>query len=303
MHTFTLKQLRVVNAIIECGSGAAAAERLHVTPASVSYTLNQVRRLSRNALFERRQEGLKPLEAALALQKKYRELLSLAAVKREITVSTWPLIELMLARRLYHRPTANIQTRLNFLLESDTPQERLNKLRSRLVDIDIGGKLPQDKSIVSSVWMRSDMCAIVRQEHPFTDPQLDFEAWHRYTHLCWSRDCRDIIRPVAVSAPTGTAPGLEGEVNSDTAAYFTQAMAARRISHESINLLTLAWLCATSDSIMLIPVACIPSLIDFYPVRTLALPVGLEMRFECYSHRHRCVETDVRELISFTPEE
>lgn len=71
-----LNLIRVFVTIYETGSVSAAAERLHVSQPSVSYTLARLRKLLGEPLFKRTREGMNPTFFATQLYEKFRNAVS-----------------------------------------------------------------------------------------------------------------------------------------------------------------------------------------------------------------------------------
>jgi LysR family transcriptional regulator for metE and metH len=72
MHQVTLRQLRVLAAVVEAGTVSHAAEALHVTAPAVTQQLQKLEACAGMPLFERTPDGIRPTEAG-------EEMLSTAA--------------------------------------------------------------------------------------------------------------------------------------------------------------------------------------------------------------------------------
>jgi DNA-binding transcriptional LysR family regulator len=71
-----LNLIRAFVTIYETGSVSAAAERLHVSQPSISYTLKRLRDLLREPLFQRTRDGMAPTYFATQLYEKFRIAIS-----------------------------------------------------------------------------------------------------------------------------------------------------------------------------------------------------------------------------------
>jgi len=275
MKEISLKKLKVVNALIECGSAVAAAKMLNISPSAISYTLKQLTVQLGVSPFVRKNNGLKPNEHAILLQEQYREIVALNTTRKKYIISTYSLIEFFLADYINSMIDGTL---LHFITMDTAEEERLRKLQHREVDIDIGGKLPKDISIVSKRYLYSKMCIMVSANHTSIDESFTLDDWHNNKHLRWQRDLGSISSML------------------DSMNFRTPWFNDREISWESPNLLTLAYLCSCSDNIIMIPEVFVESLKGMFPLKSFRSPEELDMKFECYIHYHRALETKVNSL-------
>lgn len=73
----TIRQLKILDAIVETGTVTAAAKRIHVTQSAVSKTLSAVETYVEFQIFERRRKHLVLTERGLSLYKEARRLLGM----------------------------------------------------------------------------------------------------------------------------------------------------------------------------------------------------------------------------------
>lgn len=225
--------------------------------------------------FVRKNNGLKPNEHAILLQEQYREIVALNTTRKKYIISTYSLIEFFLADYINSMIDGTL---LHFITMDTGEEERLRKLQHREVDIDIGGKLPKDISIVSKRYLYSKMCIMVSANHTTIDESFTLDDWHNNKHLRWQRDLGSISSML------------------DSMNFRTPWFNNRKISWESPNLLTLAYLCSCSDNIIMIPEVFVESLKGMFPLKSFRSPEELDMKFECYIHYHRALETKVNSL-------
>jgi DNA-binding transcriptional LysR family regulator len=76
MPVIDLNLIRAFVTIYETGSVSAAADRLHVTQPSISYSLKRLRDLLGEPLFKRTREGMAPTHFATQLYEKFRNAIS-----------------------------------------------------------------------------------------------------------------------------------------------------------------------------------------------------------------------------------
>jgi DNA-binding transcriptional LysR family regulator len=273
MSTINLRHLKIVDALIQHQSAVKAASALHISPSAISYSLNQLRKQTGKPLFKRTREGLRPHELAFELQKQYNEIARLNSVKNEYVIATYSLIEMLLAEYIHEEN----DTLLHFTTMESCDEERLRKLKHREVDIDIGGQLHEDRSIVCRRFTRSEFCLAVSQAHPRIKEEFTLDAWRENEHLLWQRGA-------------GNITGMLDNVNHSL-------LTERKIAWTSPNLLTLAWHCAHSEHVMLMPAIFIPFLQKHFPVKAFTPPTELQMTFDCHLHYHLAMEEKIDALL------
>jgi Transcriptional regulator len=272
MNDINLRHLKIVDALINHQSAVKAASILNISPSAISYSLNQLKKQTGKTLFVRTREGLRPNEFAFELQKKFLEITQLKACKIEFVVTTYSLIEMLLAEHIY----AESDALLHFTTMEICDNERLRKLKHREVDIDIGGRLQEDRSIVSRHLIRSELYIIVNQHHSRIKDEFTLDDWFNNEHLGWQRGPGSI---------TGMVDNLDPLQHRD-----------RKITWSSPNLLTLAWHCANSEHIVVMPKLFIPFLQQLFPLKALPLPPEIKMTFDCYLHYHLAMEEKMNAL-------
>jgi DNA-binding transcriptional LysR family regulator len=275
MNKISLQKLKIINEVIECESATEAARRLNISTSAISYTIKGLRDYLGTDIFTRTKLGLKPNETSFALQQRYREIMSLNSTKRKFHVATYSLIELLLTNSVQ---AMEGNTLFHFQTMDENEEERLRKLKLREVDIDIGGKLPDDISITSKRYLQSDTTILVRENHSNIKDSFTLNDWENNTHLRWRRDLGSITSMI------------------DEIKFADELFLNRKISWESPNLLTMAWLCANSDAIMVIPEIFVAPLKKLFALKSLTPPAELRMKFECYIHYHRALNSELNQL-------
>ncbi|MCT4706872.1 LysR family transcriptional regulator [Enterobacteriaceae bacterium H11S18] len=278
MDDLNIKQLAIINAVIECKSAALAAQKLNISPSAISYTLNQARKITGMKLFTRTAKGLTANPEVFELQKQYQQISSLNSSRSDFIITTYSPIEMILSQHLYKVMNHSETTSLRFITMDCNEENRLVKLKHREVDIDIGGKLPDDKSIICVHYLHSEVCVVVNAAHPTIGNSFSLADWQQNQHLRWRRDEGSI------------ADILDGLKSSET------LMMDRDIAYESANLLTLAAICSQSPYIMLIPKIFLPSLKKIFPLKHFDLPDGHSLTFDCYIHYHRSMAANINQL-------
>lgn len=272
MNDISIRQLKIINALITCHSAVKAAQALKISPSAISYSLSQLKKQTGKELFIRTRSGLRPNEHALALQKKYEEISQLNSIKNEYVIATYSVIEMLLAEHIHEGSDAL----MHFTTMETCQEERLRKLKHREVDMDIGGKLPDDRSIVSKRFVRSETCILAAENHPRIQDVFTLEDWLENEHLSWQRG-------------VGSLKGIVDDVDD-------HLMTERKVVWASPNLLTLAWHCSASEYVMMMPKMFIPFLQARFPLKAYTPPTALAMTFECYLHYHRVMEENINTL-------
>jgi DNA-binding transcriptional LysR family regulator len=173
-----LVQVRTFVHLYDTRSVTAAAELLHVTQPSVSYTLGKLRRRFGEELFVRTAQGLEPTPTATELYEPFRSALETldrvagptvpfdpAVSEREFTMMLSELGELSFLPLLLGRfralaPRARLSVRH---LVVDTAPELLSRGRVDLVVTS--ARLPEDL-LVRRPFMEVDYVAMVAADHP-----------------------------------------------------------------------------------------------------------------------------------------
>ncbi|MCT4712222.1 LysR family transcriptional regulator [Enterobacteriaceae bacterium H11S18] len=264
----SMSNLKLVDALIEMKSAGRVARAFNVTDSSISYRLKQLRQMTGKQLFTRSRGELVPDKYAHELQEQYRKIAALSGQRREFIVTTYAPLEHLIVLQLNGVVGNDEDMYLQFASMSDFGNERLEKLKHRAVDIDIGGKLPDDNSIVCYPWLFSKVCALASSAHTTIKESLSLADWNENDHIGWTR---------------GT-DYIESAVSGDVQ---NEILSGRHIICESSNLLAMAHLCANSNSLMLVPEAFVAPLQILFPVKAWPLPEKLTLKFHCYIHYHR----------------
>lgn len=284
-----MKVLRAIHVLSTCGSVTKTAEILQVTPGAVSYLINKARKSTGSALFFRTRSGMEPNTLAKELSQRYQNIShELTAhdnkstiTQRTVTISTYSLIEMILSHAMLNTrqpvPMANFQPQF----ESDN--ERLIKLRNKEIDIDIGTRLPVDRSIVQIKFLMTDIGILVNKQHPTIKDSISLAQWHNSRHATWSRGMHFFSEDIE-------------QTNQFSELFHSQDTALVASSSLSVVML-----CALSDIVLLMPKVVGNKLEALLPVKWLSAPKELTMRYECFLHYHHSQANNKKmsDLISF----
>ena len=285
--TLDIKILRVIHLLVTCGSVTKTADILNLSPGAVSYLLNKARKCTNTALFSRTREGMIPDNIAKELSERYLKISqelydepeTVSLTKRATTISTYSLVELLLSEELTSNNPDNEQ--LHFTPPEMSDKDRLMRLRSKETDVDIGTRLPGDRSIVQTMLFSSGISILASRNNPIAHGPLTVPTWLNSRHIRWSRRMDFICN------------------DFNHANRFYDLMNERNISVVSSDSLNMVLLCAFTDHVMLMPTAIAKVCERKLPIIAIPPPPELEMQFECYLHYHhsRASETKFVESI------
>ncbi|MET8945738.1 LysR family transcriptional regulator [Streptomyces sp. NPDC004542] len=174
-----LNLLAALDALLEEGSVAAAAERLHVTAPAMSRSLGRIRRTTGDQILVRTGRTMTPTPYAIAVREQVHDLLqqvqSVLAPSRELDLTAlervftlrWhdALVALSGPALLAAVREQAPGVRLRFIAEShiDTPE-----LRRGEVDLAADANLPTAPEIRAEQVAEAHYVIVVRQGHPLT---------------------------------------------------------------------------------------------------------------------------------------
>ncbi|EKS6650438.1 TPA: LysR family transcriptional regulator [Enterobacter hormaechei subsp. hoffmannii] len=277
-----MKVLRVIHLLVTCGSVTKTADLLGVSPGAISYLLNKARQSTGSALFLRTREGMIPDNIAKELSQRYvniaKELFDdkgmVSLNNREVMICTYSLFEFVISDRLCSMEKRPDQ--IHFTPPEMNDNSRILRLRSKEIDIDIGTRLPSDRSVVQTLLFTSGLKVIMSENNPAAKERFTLDDWLKCNHVRWSRQmdyvCDDYRH----------------------ANRFYDLMNQRNISVVSSNSLNMALLCAHSDHVMLMPSAVSDLIVGKLPIISLSPPPELEMQFDCYLHYHHSVSNEIK---------
>lgn len=278
---FDLNSLLILNAVIECRSVTAAAKKMVISPSSVTYAINKIRRMTSNPIFTRSKNGITPTTLALELNERYVKAISLIndgldlststeqpEIYRNITVSTYTFFELWLSCYVNNNENFPDTLCLNFVKHIVSKEMRISKIRNHEVDFDIGGLLPNDASIISHKLCSSRFKLMVRNDHPTIRDQFTLDDWNNSKHVKWMQ------MPDEALVNDGNAGMIEELQN-------------RNVSLKSASTLNLLLICTLSDYVMLVPEYMEEFMCKTFPVRFFELPFETTMTSSLYVHFHR----------------
>jgi DNA-binding transcriptional LysR family regulator len=254
-----LNLLTALDALLEEGSVAGAAARLHVTAPAMSRSLGRIRKATGDQILVRTGRHMTPTTRALAMRTQVHALvqqahyllsaqteLDLATLDRVFTVRWHDALTTTCGSALIaavYRQAPGVQLRLTAEPGDDTPE-----LRRGEVDLASSAGPPSLPDIRHRLVGRDRLVLTVRPGHPLTKQPVTVERYAAAGHLTVSRRgrLRDRIddalaalgheRRVIASAPS-TATALQLACDADLVVTLPEA--ATRSSRHQLGLTTL----------------------------------------------------------------
>lgn len=290
-----LNLLTALDALLEEGSVAGAAERLHLSQPAMSRTLGRIRRVTGDQILVRTGRTMTPTPYALAVRAEVHALVqrtqAVLAPERDLDLGT---LERTFTLRCHDAITtgigpgllAAVQVQapgvgLRFLAEADTDTD---DLRYGRVEIEIGSAEPVLPEIHSETIGHGRLVAAVRQGHPFAHGKLTVERYARGHHVIVSRRGR-------LRDPIDDALEASGLRRRVVAAAPTSA-AALHFVHQS-------------DVVVAVPEDICQPMVSAFNLRTLPIPLDLlsvpviqawHRRYD-NDKAHTWLRTQVREVL------
>ena len=223
-----LNLVTALDALLENGSVAGAADQLHLSAPAMSRTLGRIRRVTGDQIMVRTGRTMTPTPYAESIRDEVHELvarahsvlrpdveLDLATLDRTFTLRANAAVVYGLGSRLVARvrtQAPNVALRILAEPSSDT-----GDLRQGLVDLEISGSKPELSEHKYEVIGADTMVAVFRPEHPLRSQKLTPNRFAKADHITVSRrgrvsdlideqlEDRGLTRRVVASAPTSTA--------------------------------------------------------------------------------------------------
>ncbi len=223
-----LNLLTALDALLEEGSVAGAADRLHLTPPAMSRALGRIRSVMDDQILVRTGRTMTPTPRALAVRAQVHALvqqaqsvlapehgLDLATLERTFTLRWHDAVVNAIGPGLLASVRAQAPgVRLRLLAEAGTDT---NDLRQGRVDLEIGATLPELPDIQHETVAHDHLVVAVRADHPYADGPFALDQYADADHVTVSRRGRlrdpidDLLqergrrRRVVAAVPTSTA--------------------------------------------------------------------------------------------------
>ncbi|GAA1261348.1 LysR family transcriptional regulator [Kitasatospora nipponensis] len=254
-----LNLLTALDALLEEGSVAGAAARLHVTAPAMSRSLGRIRKATGDQILVRTGRSMVPTTRALAMRAPVHALvqqahqllsaqreLDLAALDRVFTVRWHDALTAACGTALIaavHERAPGVRLRLTAEPGTDTPE-----LRRGEVDLESSSRAPTFPDIRHRLVGRDRLVVAVRPGHPLTEGPLSLARYAAADHLTVSRrgslrdpiddalTTRGLERRVVATGPT-TAFALQLALGTDLVVSLPDAVT--RSARDQLGLVTL----------------------------------------------------------------
>lgn len=255
-----LNLLTALDALLEEGSVAGAAARLHVTSPAMSRSLGRIRKATGDQILVRTGRSMVPTTRALAMRAEVHALVQqahhLLSAQRELDLAA---LERVFTVRWHDALTAACGTTLIGAVHRRAPGARLRlsaepgtddaELRRGEVDLESSAGAPTLPDIRHRLVGRDRLIVAVRPGHPLTEGTLDLERYAAAEHVTVSRrgSLRDPVddaltahgleRRVVAAGPT-TAFALQLALDTDLVVTLPDAVT--RTARDRLGLVTLS---------------------------------------------------------------
>ncbi|MFI1648479.1 LysR family transcriptional regulator [Streptomyces avidinii] len=254
-----LNLLTALDALLEEGSVAGAAARLHVTPPAMSRSLGRIRKATGDQILVRTGRSMVPTTRALAMRAEVHALvqqahqllsaqqeLDLAALDRVFTVRWHDALTAASGTALItavHRQAPGVRLRLSAEPGTDDAE-----LRRGEVDLESSSSTPTLPDIRHRLVGRDRLVVAARPGHPLTAGPPSLERYAAAEHLTVSRrgslrdpiddalTARGLERRVVAAGPTAA---FALQLALDTDLIVTLPDAVTRTAREQLGLVTM----------------------------------------------------------------
>ncbi|ALX93555.1 hypothetical protein AV650_08255 [Serratia fonticola] len=202
-----LNLIRVLCAVVEAGTVTQAALRLDTGISAISYGLSKLRQHYNDPIVIRTGNGMEPTVTALGLYKAFKPALELLATtdksadadavnhKKTLSIRCNSMFEWRLTHELFNGKSSEVQLpSLDFLYYAVNINTRLELLRKRQTDIDIGFVLEDDSSILKYPVLMQGTVLLCRQDHPRLRDTVSIEELREENLLSWAPPHESIVR-------------------------------------------------------------------------------------------------------------
>ncbi|AZM93789.1 LysR family transcriptional regulator [Streptomyces sp. W1SF4] len=254
-----LNLLTALDALLEEGSVAGAAARLHVTAPAMSRSLGRIRKATGDQILVRTGRSMVPTTRALAMRAQVHALVQqahqLLSAQRELDLAS---LDRVFTVRWHDALTAACGTALIAAARRQAPGVRLRlsaeagtddaELRRGEVDLESSSGVPTLSGISHRLVGRDRLVVAVRPGHPLTEGPLSLERYAAAEHLTVSRrgslrdpmddalTARGLERRVAAAGPTASF-ALQLALATDLVVTLPDAVT--RTGREELGLVTL----------------------------------------------------------------
>lgn len=193
-----LNLLTALDALLEEGSVAGAADRLHLTAPAMSRALGRIRRVTGDQILVRTGRTMTPTPHAVAIRGKVHALVqqvqAVLAPDRDLDLTT---LERTFTLRWHDAVTTAVGPAVLAAVQARAPGVRLrmlaeadadtNDLRHGQVDLELGADQPLLPDINTETVAQDRLVVAFRPEHPLVEGELTLERYAQADHITVSR--------------------------------------------------------------------------------------------------------------------
>lgn len=294
--TIDLHLIRVLCTLVETRSATQAAYRLVTGNSAITYALNKLRAHYKDPLMIRDKNGLQPTVLALELFAIFQpalEQIELAtqhvshapqqSVQQTLFIRTNALIEVWLMAHLLGEKAGSNKDVYNFVYSAMSAEDRLEALRGRQVDIDIGVPLENDKAILSFPLSISGLVLFCRVGHPRIGESISLEQLQMENVLTWYHPQENIEREKLTT-------------------LFEGVYTLNRPYH-SASLVNLLLLAARTDAVCLLPASFAGFIVDMFELKAVQCPFVHQISYDIRAYIHHTQRTNpaIMKIINLLP--
>ncbi|MBK5143068.1 LysR family transcriptional regulator [Budviciaceae bacterium BWR-B9] len=289
-----LNLARILCEIIDTGSVSAAAESLKSNISTISTGLNKLRKHHNNILLFRQGNGMQPTALALELYNFYRPALNLfdeadkhkgdtsqLAAPPKLRIATIPLLDLLLVDKFLDDPDFCGGSSWDIFSIPQDPTTRIERLRRKQIDIDIGYNLPKDSSLLSYPLNYGNLVMVCKKDHPRINQRITLEQYKQES-------------PLGLISPDEKF-GKEIPIfqHADSSILFKQ--------FRSSSIVTVLVQVSTKELIAFIPAVLAPWVCQKFNLRTIEYDFLINETILFYAHIHRSEKHNVmlKKIIAF----
>lgn len=292
-ESFDYNLIKFLVAIVNTRSMVGASEVLDTPPAAVSYAVAKLRKHYNDPLFIRSRNGVKPTSLAINLYETFNPINQLITDSIEnkggslaprldhpaIKIRANSLIEYWLTYHAIKQEIVPNKCTFNFVSHTNDMDEKVNALRTQMVDIDIGISMDADRNIISIPLFDFELTLLCRQNHPRIKDSISLE---QFSH-------ENYISRASKEGGANLSSELEHIFESRTTFPWVQ-------SESFINLLLNV---IDNDLIMIFPKFLIPLVVDKFPVKEVHCDFLKKkvMYWYAYTHKKKSKDPLISEII------
>ncbi|ELI7921282.1 LysR family transcriptional regulator [Yersinia enterocolitica] len=283
---FDYNLIKFLVAVVDARSMSAASEQLDLAPSGISHAIGKLREYYNDPIFIKVKNGVQPTSLARHLYEMYKPIIEMMEVainvkntyqasnnkKRIYQIRANSLIEYWLSYFVLQDTDILDHCKLNFVRYYADQDDRVIKLRSKEVDLDIGIAIGYDANIYSKHLFDIDYSIICCRDHPRIGDQISREDFMKEKHMAWSSQ----------SYSTGQTESMEE--------FLAERNKNILISSESY--LPLICLVQNSDLLMLVPAYIIGLLLQNFNLKEVKCDFLKKRSSHVYAYIHKTQRHD-----------